>query len=83
MPFSLLAHLADIIYSHQSNIARRQKRMDWIKLSITLSWLADGSYVDIALAHKVPIYTLHNYIDETMEKWSEKLTIKLPYRSES
>lgn len=76
-------HASPIYCSNQRNIANRHKRTAWIKLSITLRWLPGGSYLDIALAHNLTTYTLYNYIDETMEKLSEKLIIEFPHRSES
>ena len=50
------------------------------RLSVTLRWLAGGSYFDIALAHNISTSNVYYYIDETMRAIDGSLDLTFPYR---
>ena len=50
-----------------------------LRLSITLRWLAGGSYLDISLAHGVAPSSLYHHIDHTLSDIDRSLKIKFPY----
>jgi len=51
-----------------------------MRLSITLRWLAGGSYLDISHAHGISVSCTHFYIGETLQDIDGCLQIKFPYR---
>ena len=75
MPFGLFARLVDVITPNCEDRKSIEKHTYWIKLSITLRWLASGSYLDIALSHNVPSSSLYHYIDGTLRSLNDKLDI--------
>ena len=50
------------------------------RLSVTLRWLAGGSYLDIALAHNLSTSTVYHYIDGCISLMNKALQINFPYR---
>jgi len=54
-----------------------------VRLSVTLRWLAGGSYLDIAFAHSLPTSTVYYIINDTVERIYTCLTIKFPYNDEN
>ena len=81
MPFRLFAQLFDVISSHSGREQLREKHSCWIKLSITLRWLAGGSYLDIALLHNVSALSIYYYIDNTLQSINDNLEISFPSSS--
>jgi hypothetical protein len=59
--------LVTVISEHRQRAGRRPGRhaVD-AKLSMTLRWLAGGSYLDITQAHCVSVSTLFRIVDETI-----------------
>ena len=53
------------------------------RISVTLRWLAGGSYLDIALAHNISTSAVYYYIDETMRAIDGSLDLTFPYRDET
>jgi hypothetical protein len=51
------------------------------RLSMTLRYLAGGSYLDIAISHCVSISTFYFVVDEMLVDLDESLSIKFPFRS--
>jgi hypothetical protein len=51
------------------------------RLSMTLRYLACGSYLDIAISHCVSISTFYFVVDEMLVDLDESLSIKFPFRS--
>jgi phosphoribosylformylglycinamidine (FGAM) synthase-like amidotransferase family enzyme len=48
------------------------------RLSMTLRYLAGGSYLDVAIAHHVSISTFYYVVDETLNDLDQSLNIKFP-----
>ena len=51
------------------------------KLSMTIRWLAGGSYLDVAINHHCAPQTLYSFIEETMKEMDRKLKIRFPVES--
>jgi DDE superfamily endonuclease len=51
------------------------------RLSMTMRYLAGGSYLDIAVSHCVCISTFYFVVDEMLVDLDESLSIKFPFRS--
>jgi hypothetical protein len=52
------------------------------KLSMTLRWLAGGSYLDIELAHCVSVSTFIRIVDETICVIDDTTTLEFRYEDE-
>jgi DDE superfamily endonuclease len=54
-----------------------------VRLSMTLRWLAGGSYLDISLWHNITVSTFYYILDQTISDLEDVLRIKFPYADES
>ena len=52
------------------------------RLSVTLRWLAGGSYLDIGMAHNLSTSTVYYFIHNTLIAINNVLEIKFPYNNE-
>lgn len=82
MPHSSFLQLSETLALHETRKFRRTGPL--IRLSVTLRWLAGGSYLDIAMAYSLPTSTvISHYIDDTIETMDRVLEISFPYRNKT
>jgi nuclease HARBI1 len=83
LPKEAFQQLANVIGEHRQSAGRRPGRhaVD-AKLSMTLRWLAGGSYLDIALAHCVSVSTFFHVVDETVSDIDDTITLEFWYENE-
>jgi len=77
MPKDVFLSLAENLLLCQSN--RQLRSCGLMRLSITLRWLAGGSYLDIALIHQQSTSSVYHHIESTLAALDESLTLKFPY----
>ena len=55
-----------------------------LRLSMTLRWLAGGSYIDIAIIHGVAVSTFYDVVKDTLQKLDacEALNLHFPLKNE-
>jgi DDE superfamily endonuclease len=75
--------LVTVISEYRQRAGRRPGRhaVD-AKLSMTLLWLAGGSYLDIALAHCVSVSTFFHVVDETICDLDDTITLESRHENE-
>jgi DDE superfamily endonuclease len=50
-----------------------------MRLSVTLRWLAGGSYLDISLSHHIAISSFYHAVDKMIYELNRVLVIRFPY----
>jgi len=68
--------LADELLMNQDKVLRS---CGLLRLSITLRWLAGGSYLDLAMTHQQSISSVYHYIDTTLSSIDRAFNMKFPY----
>jgi hypothetical protein len=83
LPKEAFQQLANVIGEHRQRAGWRPGRhkVD-AKLSMTLRWLAGGSYLDIELAHCVSVSTFFHVVDETICDIDDTTTLEFGHENE-
>lgn len=81
MPKDIFFVLAERISTAGNQIKLRSCPL--MRLSITLRWLAGGSYLDLAMAHHVSVSSVYNHIDNTISAIDTVLRLHFPYNDKT
>lgn len=83
MPKRLFFCLAEKLVVHRAlRKITTIKSSTLVRLSVTLRFLAGGSYLDIALGHTLSISSTYSFIETTIEELSNCLSITFPLDNE-
>jgi len=80
MPKDVFLKLAEMLVLGQG--IREYRSCSLMRLSITLRWLAGGSYLDLAAAHHQSISSVYLHIGTTINAIDKLLTLRFPYDDE-
>jgi len=79
MPKRSFYSLATRILLHRARQGRRTGYSSpLVRLSCAIRWLAGGSYLDISMAHHLPVSTTYLFINKTIDDLDAILTIEFP-----
>lgn len=81
MLLSVFLKLSEILTRTEDKILCRFCPLTW--LSVTVRWIAGGSYLDMAMAHQVSSSTAFYYAHGTIDRLDREFTIEFPYRDHS
>lgn len=73
--------VAEILAHSDSHKFRKSSTMQ--RLSVKLRGLASSSYLDIAIAHNIPISSVYYNINDTLQRIDNDITIRLSYNDET
>jgi hypothetical protein len=83
LPKEEFEQLPNAIGKNRQRAGRRPERHAvGTKLSMTLRWLAGGSYLDIALAHRVFVSAFFHLVYETVCDIYDTTTLEFGYKNE-
>lgn len=75
-------NLSEMLAFHEYQTCRHATSSYILPLSVTLRWLAGGSYIDIATNHRLPVSSLYEILDKTIVALDTFLKIEFPFRDE-
>ncbi|CDF36756.1 unnamed protein product [Chondrus crispus] len=77
MPLPVFLDLAEKLVREYNGPCRRSCPL--LLLSVTIRWLAGGSYLDLSVAHSQPPSSIYYYIDQTLDDLDLVLPLSFPY----